>query len=83
MNITLYKSSLCPRCHMASKHLSTYVKQNNSVTITEVDVVIHPLHAWKEGIRFIPAIKIDDRILCGVYLSRHQIESFILQAKTL
>lgn len=75
--ITFYRSALCPRCHMAGKHLLALQKQYGDFHIDEVDIMVNPLRTWQDGIRMIPAIKIDAKILSGLYLGREAIEQFI------
>ncbi len=77
--ITLYKSALCPRCHMAAKYLHQLATGDRSLQITEVDVLVHPIEFLSQGIHLIPAIKIDDRWLHGVYLTRQKIEAFVYE----
>ncbi len=75
--ITLYKSALCPRCHMAAKYLHQLAEDDRSLQVIEVDVFLHPVDFLSQGIRLIPAIKTDDRWLHGVYLTRQKIEAFL------
>ena len=77
--ITLYRSAICPRCHMARKHLIGLQKQYGEFFIEEVDIMVNPLRTWQDGIRMIPALKIDDKILSGLYLGREAIEKFITE----
>ncbi len=77
--IILYKSALCPRCHMAAKYLHQLAALDDSLEITEVDVLSHPMDFLSQGIRLIPAIKTDDRWLHGVYLTREKIKDFLYE----
>jgi glutaredoxin len=77
MKITLYGSSLCPRCHFARKILLEIAHGNQNTEIEEIDVVAHPLKTWSDGIRIFPALKIDDAIFSGIFLSRKKMETFI------
>ncbi|MFW2366717.1 MAG: hypothetical protein ACN4GW_09880 [Desulforhopalus sp.] len=47
-----------------------------------VDIVTAPIRAWKDGIRMVPALKIDTRILSGMLLSRDNIADFIAHSKS-
>ena len=81
MEIKLYKSALCPRCHMAARYLGEIKKENTGITVTEIDILSNPLQTWQDGVRLIPALKIGDRYLSGVYLTRQRIETFISESK--
>ena len=77
MDITFYKSSLCPRCAFAKKHLKALSTAYPHLRIEEVDILASPRRAWQEGIRMVPALKIGNRILSGVYLGKKAIYDFI------
>lgn len=77
MHITLYKSTLCPRCYYAHKYLQQAINQYSDVTLEAVDILSAPKKAWQDGIRMIPAVKIGDDILTSLYLSRQDIVNFI------
>lgn len=77
MQITLYRSVLCPRCFLARKYLQEITQHKSNVTIVEVDILSQPMKTWQDGIRMIPALKIEDKILSGVFLNKKQIKSFI------
>ncbi len=81
MQITLYKSSLCPRCYLAKKHLYTLKKEYPDIEIDEVDILTSPGKVRKAGIKMIPAIVIDGRVLSSIYLSRQKIAEFIHSSK--
>jgi hypothetical protein len=42
-----------------------------------VDVLMHPLTAWKDGIRIFPAVKIEDEVLCGFLVAPSKVRRFI------
>ncbi|MBM9605818.1 hypothetical protein [Desulfopila inferna] len=77
MHIILYRSILCPRCFMAGRYLREIAAEDTSIVIEEVDVMQHPQRTWKEGIRCIPALRIRDTTLSGIYLNKEQIRRFI------
>ena len=81
MQITLYRSFLCPRCFLAKKYLQEIAQHTNNLTITEVDIMSQPVKTWQDGIRLIPALKIDNKILSGVMLNKTQIQKFIDQSQ--
>ncbi|GAB6191474.1 hypothetical protein JCM39068_12230 [Desulfocastanea catecholica] len=77
MLITLYKSTLCPRCHLAGKYLREISAADPEIQVQEIDVLSAPQQSWKAGIRMIPALKIDSHILSALFLSRSTIAQFI------
>jgi hypothetical protein len=77
MQITLYRSFLCPRCFLAKKYLQEIAQQKDNLTIIEVDIMDQPIKSWQDGIRLIPALKIDNKILSGIFLNKTQILNFI------
>ncbi|EKD35233.1 MAG: Glutaredoxin 2 [uncultured bacterium] len=80
-HITFYRSNLCPRCHLARKYLQQLASADSSLRIEEVDALLSPRQAWQDGIRMIPAVKIGDQILSGLYLSRDDIAAFIARQR--
>ncbi|MFT5698823.1 MAG: glutaredoxin-related protein [Desulforhopalus sp.] len=77
MLITLYKSSLCPRCYLAKKSLQQLAKNYSDMQIEEVDILTSPGLALHAGIRMIPAIRVGDKTLSSIYLSRKKIDEFV------
>ncbi len=77
MKIIFYRSILCPRCYLARKALFELTAEKSNLEIEEVDILSHPLRTWKDGIRLIPALKIEKKLLSGVFLSRQEISGFI------
>lgn len=77
MLITLYKSSLCPRCYFTKKILRELKKKHPSLRVEEVDVLLSPGKAYRSGITMIPAIKIGDKTLSSIYLNRKKIDEFV------
>lgn len=77
MLVTLYKSSLCPRCYLAKKHLYYLKKEFPEMEINEVDIITSPGKALKAGIKMIPAIAIEDKVLSSIYLGRRKIADFL------
>ena len=79
MRITLYNSSLCPRCHLAGKWLNRAAQVYPEIEIDAVDILAAPGRAWRDGIRMIPALKAGDRQLSGLYLSERDIATFLAE----
>ena len=80
-HITFYRSNLCPRCYLARKYLRQLASTDSSLRIEEVDGLLSPRRAWQDGIRMIPAVKIGDQVLSGLYLSKDAIAAFIARQK--
>ena len=66
---------------MVDRELTKLQKQDPDLEVIKIDVVTHPLTAWKEGVRMFPALKFGDKILSGVFLSGKEIRKFIDKAK--
>jgi hypothetical protein len=81
MHITLYKSILCPRCHLARKHLFEIAAGDPALEVDEIDILTAPRHSWNAGIRMIPALRINDHILSAMFLSKTAIADFIARHK--
>jgi len=82
MHITFYRSALCPRCHLAKRYLTEITSRMQEIDVEYVNIVSAPLRAWNDGIRMVPALKIDTRILSGMLLSRDNIADFIAHSKS-
>ena len=67
---------------MARRVIESIVKDHSDLEMNIVDVIASPVQSFKDGIRMIPAIKCDDRILSGIFLSRSSISSFIKKIRT-
>ena len=81
MRITLYKSIFCPRCHLACKYVRELISHEHGIEVEEIDVLVAPRRSWNDGIRMIPALKVDDHVLSALFLSRTNIADFIAKNK--
>lgn len=79
MHIVLYKSNLCPRCYLAKKHLYEIASTNSEISIEEIDILSSPIKTLKAGVKLIPAIEIEKKILSGIILTKKNISDFIEQ----
>lgn len=77
MRIIFYKSKLCPRCFIARKHLLAVCSENPHLQVEEVELLTSPLRTWQDGIKMVPALKVGDTVLSGLYLSREAITDFV------
>lgn len=81
IHIAFYRSNLCPRCALARKYLRELATANPSMEVEEIDVLLSPGRAWRDGIRMIPALKVGDQIISSLYLSKNVISDFIARHK--
>ena len=79
MKVTFYGSALCPRCHFAHKMLLEILGSNTEIEVEQIDVLLHPLKTWSDGIRLFPALKTGNRILSGIVLGKKAMETFIAE----
>ena len=79
MTIILYRTRLCPRCSMARKHLLDLTRHRPDLIVEERDILRDLIATGRDGITMIPAIKIGDRVLSGIYLDRRRIADFLQQ----
>ena len=77
MHITFYHSTFCPRCRLARHALKDITRGRGDIEIEEIDVLKRPLETLRKGIRMVPALQIDNRVLSGLYLKRRHIHQFI------
>ena len=81
MRIILYKSMLCPRCHLTGKYLRELIADDPEITVEEIDIMAAPRQSWSDGIRMIPTLKIDNHILSALFISKIDIAEFIASHK--
>ncbi len=79
MHIIFYKSKLCPRCFLVKMELLAICQEHPHLRIEEIEILTSPLRAFKDGIKMVPALKIGDDILSGIYLSKKKILEFVTQ----
>ena len=77
MKVTLYKSTLCPRCYLARRSLLQYTLAHPELELECVDILASPARALREGIRMIPAIHAGRHKLSGIFLDKQQITTFL------
>lgn len=79
MKIFLYRSFLCPRCSVARRHLLALCSTLNNVEVEEIEYLSSPRRAWQDNIKMIPAIKIGDDLLSGLFLTKKEIADFVIR----
>lgn len=77
MKILFFHSFLCPRCLLAARTLKKETAGRDDLELVGVEVTADPKMAWQEGIRMIPALKIGNDILSGLWLTPQKIREFI------
>ena len=82
MHIRFYKSALCPRCYFSQKYLLEIAEEHPDLRVEIIDVASAPRRSWSDGIRMIPALKIDEDVLSGLLLGRAEIADFISRHTT-
>ncbi len=77
MTIIFYHSRLCPRCRAAGRTMHELCRQRPDLQIEEREFLLAPLQALRDGITMIPAIKIGDQVLSGIFLGKTGITEFL------
>ncbi len=66
---------------MAKKALEELTAEMDNIHIEEIEIITNPLRALRDGIKFIPTIKVGDMTLSGTLLSSEKIEKFLNKVK--
>ena len=77
IQITFYKSALCPRCKIAGKYLEELQHEFAGLIIDTIDVGSHPVMAFRAGITMIPAIVAGEKKLSMLLPKKERIRKFI------
>lgn len=77
MQVTLYKTFLCPRCFLASRALKKLQKEFPELQIETVEVIREPHLAWQAGVRLVPAVTCNGKTLSGVILTEASLRNFL------
>ena len=64
---------------MAGRALAELETELPDLKIAKIDVTMHPMKAWQEGVRMIPCLTDGDKRLSGIMLSKEKIRAFISQ----
>ena len=64
---------------MAKKALDELLAERSETdfTLEEVEIVTNPLRTLKDGVKLIPALKINDSMISGILLSKDKIAAFL------
>ncbi|MGL1930227.1 MAG: hypothetical protein OCC45_00500 [Desulfotalea sp.] len=82
MNINIYTLKACPRCWLAYKYITSLQDEFPEMKLTRIDALLHPIYAYKQGVRMIPALQGKEH-LSGVTLSKEKIRQFLQREKEL
>lgn len=77
MRIEFYQSALCPRCRMAARALERVREIFPKLEIETIEVTTHPLATLRAGVLLIPALKINNALLSGIFLTQNRMQDFI------
>ena len=77
MQVTLYKTFLCPRCFLAARALEKLRGEFPEMTIETVEVTREPLRAWRDGVRMLPAVSCNGKTISGVMLTTATLRDFL------
>lgn len=77
MQVTLYKTFLCPRCFMAGRALEKLRSEFPQLTIETVEVTREPLRAWQAGVRMLPAVTCNGKTISGLILTSATLRDFL------
>lgn len=76
MEVFFYKVPLCPRCLAAERHLK-HLLAGRDVSLHTLNMLVHRKAARADGINLVPAIRVEDRVLSGIWLSEERIRDFL------
>lgn len=62
---------------MVSRVLNKLKQERGDIEIHEVDILLHPRTAIKEGITMIPTLVMNDKKISGLFLSEKKIREFL------
>ena len=66
---------------MVSRALDRLQQEFPGLVIREVDIIVHPRTAWKNGVRMIPMLVCGEKRLSGVYLGSVRIREFLEECR--
>ena len=81
MRIELYKSALCPRCAYAAHILKQLQNEFPDIEIIRYDVATDFQVFKSDGIRMIPAIRIQNKTESWIFAKSSQLKDFVLYYK--
>jgi len=80
LQITLFHSSLCPRCRYVKKVLEHRAATTSDIEVTLVEALSRPHELLRHKIFMIPTLQTSSgKKLSGIWLSRKKIHRFIAE----
>ncbi|TWI70784.1 hypothetical protein LZ24_02205 [Desulfobotulus alkaliphilus] len=76
MEVFFYKLPVCPRCLAAERHVRR-ILADSPHEIHTMDILKNRQRAREEGISMAPAIRVNRRVLSGLWLSEMKIRKFL------
>jgi predicted DsbA family dithiol-disulfide isomerase len=77
MKIVFYKTFLCPRCFLTGRALARLRRELPELEIETVEVTRDPLRAWQDGVRMLPAVCREGKMLTGLLLTYADLRKFL------
>ncbi len=70
---------------MAKKALDELLtdRNNDDITLEEVEIITNPLRALKDGVKFIPTISVGDQKISGIVLTKEKISRFLKKVESI
>ncbi len=78
MKIVFYKTFICPRCFLTGRALVRLRREYPELEIETVEVSRDPLRAWQDGVRMLPAVCREGKLLTGLFLTDEALRDFLL-----
>lgn len=75
--IVFFHSALCPRCRISGLALRRVLRSRPDLEVTKVEFLTHREAAREAGVRSIPTLVANGRILSGIVLTPAMIERFL------
>ncbi len=81
LKVRFYHTRFCPRCLLVARELRRQRQIRPELVIEEIEVAHNFISAWREGIRCIPALRLGEKTLSGLWLTPAEIEEFLAPAE--
>ena len=77
IEVVLYHSVVCPRCHLSKLALAKILPEFPGVELSKVEFLTNSGRAREDGVRSIPTLVARGKSLSGVVLTPSRIRRFI------
>lgn len=75
--VLFYHTRFCPRCQLVARELRRQQALWPELEVEEIEIGKNFRHAWREGIRCIPALRIGAETLSGLWLTPGRVREFL------